>query len=145
MDYRALSLEFFSCLHRLAKTKMVRRANAFGEGEEHILNFIADHSEEVTPGMLSTAAGISTARTAATLNRLEEKGDVTRRMDRRDRRKIIVELTPAGRQRLQELRQEKLKQMERFFEKLGEKDASELIRLFGRIGEIIESEDWEKK
>lgn len=145
MDYRALSLEFFSCLHRLAKVKTVRESNALGEGEEHVLNFIADHEETVTPGMLSSAAGISTARIAATLNRLEEKGHVTRRMDCRDRRKIIVELTPSGRRRVQELRRKKLEQMEKFFEKLGEKDASQLVMLFGRISDICEMGNWENE
>ena len=144
MDYRALSLEFFSCLHRLAKVKTVRESNALGEGEEHVLNFIADHEETVTPGMLSSAAGISTARIAATLNRLEEKGDITRRIDKKDRRKIIVELTPAGRDRLHEIRKEKLGRMAAFLERLGEEDARELIRLTGRVCSIFEMGNWEK-
>ena len=145
MEYRDLSIRFLTDLNRIAKTKMIRKTNTFRNGEERILNLINNFDGAMTPGMLSDAACISTARIAATLNRLEEKGDITRKMSKSDRRKVIVELTPAGKARVCEIRKRRLGVMDKLFETLGEKDAQEFVRIFGRTCDIFEKESQEKE
>lgn len=54
----------------------------------------------LSAGELSAATGLSSAATTTLLDRLEDKGYVTRRRDPEDRRKVIAELTPPGRDRI---------------------------------------------
>ena len=51
-------------------------------------------------GELGEATGLSSAATTTMLDRLERKGYVRRERDTIDRRKVLVEMTPAGRTRI---------------------------------------------
>ncbi len=51
-------------------------------------------------GALSAATGLSTAATTTLIDRLERKGFVRRVRDGVDRRRVLVEMTPAGAERV---------------------------------------------
>ena len=106
-------------------------------GEETVLAYLMEVMEETTPGRLSVYAGVSTARIANTLNSLEKKGLVTRRMDEHDRRKVIVRITKTGRQHCIEHQKKAVSDMSRLLEHLGESDAEEYVRLTKRVYEIL--------
>ncbi len=53
----------------------------------------------ITAGRLAELSGLTTAAITALLDRLERKGYVRRVRDERDRRRVLVELTPLMRQR----------------------------------------------
>lgn len=56
-----------------------------------------DGAEEATAGQLAKAAGLTPASVTATLDHLEAEGMVERRRSERDRRVVVVSLTPEGR------------------------------------------------
>jgi len=60
--------------------------------------------EECTAGELAKRADLSPASMTAMLDALEKAGMVTRRRSEADRRQVIVALTDAGRERLNERR-----------------------------------------
>ena len=66
--------------------------------------FLFKCDEEVTAGTLAKRADLSPASMTAMLDALEKAGMVTRRRSETDRRQVIVALTPAGRERLEERR-----------------------------------------
>ena len=100
-----------------------------------MLAYLAKHGGSAIPSEISNEMGISTARVAAALNNLESKGLVSRRIDLRDRRRILVELTDAG--RALEIRHAKavMATMVRMLQDLGEEDAKELLRILKKISE----------
>lgn len=57
----------------------------------------------MSAGELGEATGLSSAATTTLLDRLERKGYVRRQRDTVDRRKVLIELTPAGRAQIDEL------------------------------------------
>lgn len=57
----------------------------------------------MSAGELTDATGLSSAATTTLLDRLENKGYVRRQRDTTDRRKVLVELTPEGAERLYKL------------------------------------------
>ncbi len=57
----------------------------------------------MSAGELGAATGLSSAATTTMLDRLERKGFVRRERGGRDRRKVLVEMTPRGRRVLGEL------------------------------------------
>src|SRR5262245_29754266 len=59
------------------------------------LDWLADGPKSA--GELSDGTGLSSAATTALIDRLEQKGYVRRIADPADRRRVLVEMTPAGR------------------------------------------------
>jgi DNA-binding MarR family transcriptional regulator len=64
---------------------------------------IIERLSGVTAGQLATEAGLSTGAVTTVLDRLERAGFAMRVADPGDRRRVLVELTPAARRELQEL------------------------------------------
>jgi DNA-binding MarR family transcriptional regulator len=114
---------------------MHKKFNEAMHGEIFTLFYISSHEGNVIPSEISNEAGISTARVAATLNSLERKRMVTRKIDPSDRRRILVEMTPAGKKEIEghiKMITDKTMNMLRY---LGEDDAMEYVRIMKRLAE----------
>jgi len=107
------------------------------QGESLVLLFIKERSGKVIPSDISAAIGVSSARVAAALNGLEEKGYITRTIDNEDRRRIIVEVTPKGAEYADEQLRRVKERLKEILEMLGEEDSKELVRITGKLAEII--------
>jgi DNA-binding MarR family transcriptional regulator len=64
---------------------------------------IIERLDGVSAGRLASEAGLSTGAVTTVLDRLERAGHARRVQDPGDRRRVLVELTPAARRDLQEL------------------------------------------
>ena len=69
--------------------------------------------------------------------RLESRGLITRQIDPRDRRKILVGITPAGKTLAEKQQQAVLGGAAKMLALLGEHDAKEYVRLTSRVAEIM--------
>lgn len=139
VDYREGAqqlVEQTAALNRLMARTAMRE---FWKGEPPILFHLRDCGHS-TPGALSEAMEISTARVAVTLNALEEKGLISRRMDPSDRRKIVVTLTESGEVYVRQLQENLICDTETVLRSLGEHDTKEYLRIVGRMTELIEKQ-----
>src|ERR1700728_1745610 len=68
------------------------------------LELVASHGP-LSAGRLAEESGMTTGAVTFILDRLEEAGMVTRRLDTEDRRRVWVEMVPAAQDRLQCLQQ----------------------------------------
>ncbi|MCL1855471.1 MAG: MarR family transcriptional regulator, partial [Clostridia bacterium] len=98
MNYTGLAAELLNGMQSLHKAKSQRNMNEAMQGEAFILGYIARRDQDVLPGEISQEMGVSSARVAAALNSLEKKAWITRRIDEKDRRKILVGITPEGKE-----------------------------------------------
>ena len=73
--------------------------------------------------------GVSSARIAALLKHLEQKGFIQRRADEFDERRVNVSLTDTGRELINERRREAIERVAAALRSLGEEDAHEYVRL----------------
>ena len=80
---------------------------------------------------------VSTARAAALLGAMEEKGLVSRRADPLDNRQIIVTLLPAGLRAIQAIRTQVRGTVVGLLEKLGPEDAREYLRIQKKIASLV--------
>jgi DNA-binding MarR family transcriptional regulator len=64
---------------------------------------ILDQQAPMTAGALAEASRLSTGAVTFVLDRMESAGFIRRRRDESDRRRVVVELVPAARQRAQGL------------------------------------------
>ena len=135
MDFEKLALEYMEIIHQLHKRKAEKQINASTHGEQFVLFYISKHEGNVIPSKLSKEMGISTARVAATLNNLEEKDFITRRIDVDDRRRILVNLTDVGREQVKQQYRIIMNVTTKMLQYLGEDDANEFLRIMKRLAD----------
>lgn len=136
MDYLTLAEEFLEHMHMFKRFKPQQQINESMHGEAFALHQIALSNGRIIPSEISAAIGISGARIAATLNSLESKGHITRRIDPSDRRRIIVSLTDEGREQEEAHRRMLIGTIEQMLRMLGEHDAKEYVRISRKMAEM---------
>ena len=137
MSYDDLIKEFLTNMRALRAVSRKGDVQENIQGEAFVLHFIRERSGKVIPSDISNALGVSSARIAAALNSLEEKGFITRTIDSEDRRRIIVEITPKGSEYAYEQQKKVKERMKGLLILLGEEDSKELVRITGRLVEIL--------
>lgn len=138
MDYDELAGEFIDVMASFAKTKSQNKVAGFSQGENYMLYFLNRRRRHVLPSEISSEMRITTARTAAVLNNLENKGLINRAIDRHDRRQILVKLTEEGERAAKERQKEFISIAKKILESLGEDDARELVRIMKKLMELQE-------
>lgn len=94
-----------------------------------VLRSILIRDEHLTMSALASDTLQHCATVTGIVNRLEKMGLVTRQRDAADRRQVLVELTPAGRELLSRVRGSREQRLRETLLRLSEKDAIELLRL----------------
>lgn len=137
MDYEALAKVMLNRMFDLNKTRPQRNLNEGMRGEGVALQYIIHHGGKVIPSEISSFLCISTARMAVALNNLERKGFITRRIDASDRRRILVEATEAGKAFAEKKEAHMLRHTTQMLMRLGEHDATELVRILERVACVM--------
>jgi DNA-binding MarR family transcriptional regulator len=99
------------------------------------LDVLQEH-EPMTAGALAEELGLTTGAITTLLDRLEKAGYVTRTRDTVDRRRVLVELTPRARRRIEELYGPMAEHGREWFEPLSD-DEIRLLTDFMRHGTKI--------
>ena len=136
MDYSVLATELLQKMYLMHKGKQQKNTDDFLHGGAFVLQYLYNRKEDVLPSEISNEMSISTARIAAALGNLESKGLITRQIDKNDRRRILVSLTPEGEEIARNKQQEVLNNITKMLQSLGEQDAKEYVRITGRISEM---------
>ena len=137
MDYEALALDMLNSMQSLHKAALQRRLDEALRGEHFVLRYIARHGEGVLPGEIGEEMQVSTARVAQTLNSMEKKAWLTRQIDPRDRRKILVQLTPEGKAIADGRHQSIVAIATNILTLLGEDDAKAYVRISKKLAGIL--------
>ena len=140
-----MAVKLFNNLRLLHKAKPHKYMNEALKGEGFVLHYIASRDKDVLPGDISNEMDVSSARIAAALNSLENKGLITRRIDKNDRRKILVRITQTGKEVADQLYQDVVKSMAEMITLLGEQDAREYVRIVGKLAEIAQDGNKRKR
>ncbi|MBE3583297.1 MAG: MarR family transcriptional regulator [Limnochordaceae bacterium] len=90
----------------------------------------------VTVGQVAGGLGISYPATTKLVRRLVQQGWVNRQPQPTDRREVVVDLTEAGRRRLEQATRARLQVLEQMLEPLGSVRQGELWRA---VGELLEA------
>lgn len=133
MDYDRLAHEFMETMHQMHKRKTQKHLNDSMQGENFVLFYISKHEGNVIPSDISNEMGITSARIAATLNSLEGKGLIVRRIDAEDRRRILIELTDLGKEQVQKHHQMTMNMTTNILKYLGEEDAVQFVRIMKKL------------
>ena len=119
----------------------IKKVEGATRGEMAMLGFIYAKKRGVSPSELSENLNVTTARVANTLKTLEKKGYVTRQLDESDRRRIVVNITPAGTEFFVRTHREGINGLCALVRELGEEDSREFIRIAGRMITLMAEKD----
>ncbi|MCL2044815.1 MAG: MarR family winged helix-turn-helix transcriptional regulator [Oscillospiraceae bacterium] len=145
MDFSKLAEELIQHnedMQRMRSERPQRIIDESTRGEGAVLRFVFDKDgEDVLPSEISKGIRISTARIAATLNSLEGKSLITRKIDPQDRRKILVQITDAGKEQAAKELAHLYEQTTNMLKHLGEHDAKEYVRIMKKFATMQRPSD----
>ena len=110
-------------------------------GEFFALSLLLLDDAPGCPSGLSRSMGVSSARIAALLKHLEQKGWIRRCADELDERRVNVSLTDAGRELINRRRREAIERVAAALRSLGEEDAREYVRLQQKMLDALSASD----
>ena len=103
-----------------------------------MLDVLSNIEGEVYPTDLCHIMGVTTPRITIILNTMEKEGLIRRVASPIDRRRIIVELTDKGREKIQNRDQENTLYFEKVYEKLGHEGAEGLLKGLHAMADVYE-------
>ena len=117
--FKDLAREYGRIQYNMARLKSVERLSDQSKGENFVLAYLMKHPEKTNPKEISRTLNISSARVAAVLNKLEERGMARRAADPESRRQTLVQLLPPGEEHHRQIQDRFLKEVSRMLEMLG--------------------------
>ena len=123
-NYEGLATELLQVNEDLLRVPARHLISKLTQGEHFVLNYLLTHPVDLSRGLV-----VSTARIAALLNRMEDKGLISRLPDPLNNRQVIVTLSPQGLEAIQTFRSQVIRSAAQMLADLGPEDAREFIRI----------------
>ncbi|HHT17693.1 MAG TPA: winged helix-turn-helix transcriptional regulator [Papillibacter sp.] len=137
MDKSRLAEEILRNTSALLRSGLKKKTNSFVHGEMFILNYLYDRSEGARPSELSSAMHAGSARVAMMLKSLEAKGFIARRPDEKDRRRVIVTITPLAAEEVSTERGKVRKKIQRVIDAIGLEETQDFLRILKKMLDVI--------
>ncbi len=143
MIYDELANQLVRYQYVLFRAPKLKEKSTMGAlfGEKKVIGYLIEIQDGVCPRKLCDFMGVSTARIASILNKLEEKGLIIRTPNSFDKRKVIVNITKKGRAFGETGKKNVVKDLSSLLEKLGEDDAKEYVRIMKKIYNLSVNDD----
>lgn len=120
------------------KYSMLEKITRFTKGEFFVLKVLLKSDGVISPSELSEIMNSSKGRISAILKSLEKKGEISREIDKDNRRNILVTITDAGRKHVMSELMSSYHIMVKSFENMGEEDTKEFVRLTQKMVKNME-------
>lgn len=118
--------------------KFLKHMNETQAGLGAVMRLLYMEKEPITAGAISEQLGISTARVAVLLKKLEAKGTITRLRDPSDARKTLVQLTDDGTAWIQKTWKEIRAQMGKVIDTVGEERLLDFFEVAREIQKVMQ-------
>ena len=126
-------------LKRLGMTAKEQTLGAFDEADlhpyHHAILAVLDEGSRETQGAIADSLGYDKGQLVGLLDELEDAGLVSRQRDQADRRRQIVQMTPAGRKALDKLRTLSARVEDEFLSSLTDKEREQFHALLLKLAE----------
>lgn len=128
-------------LKRLAQVhpfECFKDVNEAKAGIGAVLRLLYETNEPMSAGAISKRLGISTARVAVLLKKMEQKGMITKQASSKDARVTIVQLTEFGKATIEKMKENVFAQMGRILDQIGEERLLEFFDTTEEIKNIVQ-------
>ena len=138
MDRIARAEQYAERFRQMGRFRLMKRMDPHRQGEGFVIGYMDHHQgQTVYAGDLAKASGVSTARIAAALRTLEQKGLLTRSPSETDARKTVVRLTDAGMQLAQTMRMRLYSDIADVVDYVGAEEIDTFLRIAEKINDAI--------
>lgn len=128
-----LAKEVIRCVHSIGKYYPHKKINDSVRGENMALGIIRSEGGSTYPKDIELAMGISSARVAAIIKKLELRNLVIRTDDKIDKRKTLVTLTEQGKEVACVTEKKIMYALGKVFDYLGEEDSENFVRIIDKL------------
>jgi len=138
VDYEELARQLLEATNPRDKRPPLSEMHKRERAQDMTLRYLYGNGGSAVPKELTEFFDVSPARVTKLLGDLEDRGFVTREGDPADRRRVTVRLTPEGETYVLDLDAMFRRRLALLLERLGERDAREMVRLMTRFVEVME-------
>ena len=138
MNNREYAQEFCQKMRSCRPQPLYSKLDEGQRGTGFVLAYLREAKGEVIAGDLARELGVSTARIAALLRKMEKNGLIERRRSAADARQTVVALTEAGTEYTDKIMEQILEKTELLLERVGKEDLEEFIRISQKIKKALE-------
>lgn len=135
-----LALEHLDRMHPAQFLRAITKSN---DGMGAVIKYLSKVDAPVRSGEISDHLGVSTARMAVLLNKMSDKGLITRETDASDARVTNVRLSELGEKQAQKMRQNAYVLAERAVDKVGIQRLMEFCAISKEICELLPDSKFE--
>lgn len=138
MSTREDAQEILHKLRACQSKSFMSQIDVSQKGIGFVLVYLQEAHHEVIAGELARELGVSTARIAALLRKMEKSGLIVRCRSSVDARHTVVEITHEGNVYVDKMKEQILTRMVLVLEKVGREDMEEFIRISHKIKEVFD-------
>ena len=120
--------------------RSLARATGLTPSQLIVLNMV-DHLGDATPTDLARNASLTLATMTTLVDKLEDRGFITRRRDEADRRRMLIRITKAGKKTLAESPDALQQQFQKRFEALADWEQASLIAALEKVAALLGAKD----
>ncbi len=120
--------------------RSLARATGLTPSQLIILNMV-DHLGDATPTDLARNASLTLATMTTLVDKLEDRGLITRRRDESDRRRTLIRITKAGKKTLAQSPDALQQQFQKRFESLADWEQASLIAALEKVAALLGAKD----
>lgn len=131
--------EIIKKLEAIKPKKLIDDCHVNKEGIMHALVYLYTGKEPVSAGDISKQLGVSTARVAVILRKMQEKGDITKETDPKDARKVVIRITSKGREFIEQRKSMFFNDIRDMTEKIGKERFDEFLDILSEVHEFMEA------
>lgn len=136
--------KFFQAMHRFRRLRLPERLGMLPRAEHILLESIRSGLDEdgmpLNAACMARQMHISAPAVSRTMRRLRERGYITADPNPEDRRLLRAQITPEGRERMEEDRRKMDALVNRAFAWLAPGEAEQFFQTFGRLCAALEEE-----
>lgn len=126
-------------MHKAPPSEHFQRIDKSTVGIRAILKYLSENSEQATAGEISKGIGVSTARVAVLLKKMNAKGFIEKQGDPTDGRIVLVRLTERGRDTSNQLRRDMYAQIGALIDRLGMERLMQFAEISREIHSVMKS------
>lgn len=126
-------------MHKAPPSEHFQRIDKSTVGIRAILKYLSENGEQATAGEISKGIGVSTARVAVLLKKMNAKGFIEKQGDPTDGRIVLVRLTERGRDTSNQLRRDMYAQIGALIDRLGMERLMQFAEISREIHSVMKS------
>ena len=136
MDYQKVAEEFMAINKTVKQNMSLRKMDEIKVGEMAFLLALLEENNGIIATNLANKLNVVPSRITAIINSLIKKQYVVRLTDKNDRRKTLICITQSGYAFCLTKKQQVLDELVKLFEKLGERDTLEYLRIYKKLSQF---------